>query len=250
MENPQLELARANRIIKFGCFPYHFTTLSDKYIHLAISHLLQLYQHKAFSIFGSNFHRALKIVTGLGFCRSEPISLSGYTFDFEVLLDAYNKPIRIPHSWNYTRLTNVLKSIGLGKVDDEKSFVERDSTLSVLLSGLKESEQISDASNCNVATVVSDALNGQSFSRHINLASDWGRYFTPHQTLARVARNVVLEANGPGHYAVNDHKHLLGDDVVMKRQLEALGWEVIHVSPLDTLGTSDFVLLSSLQRLK
>ena len=64
----------------------------------------------------------------------------------------------------------------------------------------------------------------------IHLASDWGRYFVKSHHMPCVARRVAFELNGPLHYAVNVPGHIKGKDVVKKRQLEALGWEVVHVS--------------------
>ena len=87
VENPHLKHGRlvSKQDLKFGQVPYHSRVLSDKYAQHALQTMLNWYRKKSFSMFGSNFHRALMEVVGNGCFRSEPISLSGYNFDFEVL---------------------------------------------------------------------------------------------------------------------------------------------------------------------
>ena len=65
--------------------------------------------------------------------------------------------------------------------------------------------------------------------RRINLASDWGQKFALPST--PVWKKVALEADGPWHFAINCN-HIMGRTALKRRQLKALGWEVISVSEL------------------
>lgn len=69
------------------------------------------------SLFGSNLSRAIR--TALGGAKlvlSEPLSLCGYNFDFEVLLDRHGEPIQIPLEWKYKSPEVLESSIGANQV--------------------------------------------------------------------------------------------------------------------------------------
>ncbi len=409
VENHHLGLAK-RRSLKFGCYPYHFKTISDKYVLRAISFVTtEMPTHKSFSIFGSNFCRALKVVVGKNGYVSEPCTFSGHVCDFEVCFDAKNRPVGLPGIWKYVHVNRALLSVGAcedasrisRKIDvsevpllveelkssesvdqvspsnlvpglnqanqvshvaasnrasktslnqlpssnqllsnelnhepslsqantvsssdqesnvssqseanvvhnsseeslsrgsqtvndscittespnkvvkakthsgskEPRNFYETDAfederTLSCILEAVTETSSLETASYENIGTIScydakthrnqtfssgSDAgsapeteklkdekpkdekpiskmyIRNSGFSVH--LASDWGQYFV--STGALLKRKVLFELNGPMHYAVNDQRHVLGKDVVKKRQLEAMGWEVIPVS--------------------
>lgn len=212
--------------LKFGQVPYHFAMLSDKYAQHALQSRLNSYKKKSFSMFGSNFHRAIMEVMGNGCFQSEPLSLSGYNFDFEVLFGGDGKAIPVTPSC--VLLKSAFKSIGL-VVDAESSpTVLRQSKMALLLESLSEDGTATDA--CENQPFHS--MKHSSKANYVKVASDWAHYFASPGPPPNVSRRVVFELNGPVHYAsnVSAQRHVCGKDVVKKRQLEALGWQVIHVS--------------------
>lgn len=118
----------------------------------------------------------------------------GYTMDAELLLDKDNNPIPPPSvSWNWSPdVLKVLCDEGPPPVDN-----------SVIIS-------IAERNN-----VPSDLV--------FNLASDWSCVND------KVHRRVCIESDGPIHYTANTCQPL-GRTVLKKRQLQALGWEVLQVS--------------------
>ena len=231
VENPQLGLASITheQDLKFGTLPYHFTTVSDHYVSLALKHILSQYKDKRFNVFGANFSRALRGAVGPSQYRIEPVSLSGYNIDFEVILDSRNRPIPIPFSWKHVLVTNMLKSVGIETCQAKNTFPTDISKMSALLDELSHTNS-SAGENSQSSSV---SVGGQIVKGHgVHLASDWGRYFVRPQDMPPMARRVAFELNGPVHYAVNHPGHEVGKDVVKRRQLEALGWQVITVSGL------------------
>ena len=237
----------------------------------ALHSILSMYKEKAYSKFGSNFNQALKTVAGSGHYRSEPLSLSGYNFDFEVLFGIDGKPLSVYPK--YVTLPNALKSFGVGREgtiarDRAPPHSSRDSSkVSMLLEDLKSLEEVVDtdemaplelksfgvgrediraspipllledlrSSDQVVNTEERTPLGSMDYvtkAACVRVASDWAERFASPSMMGtpRIARRVVFEVNGPVHYASNIRRHLRGNDVVKKRQLEALGWEVIHVS--------------------
>lgn len=229
VENPQLSLGTlvSEQDLKFGQVPYHFSALSDKYAQFSLQFVLNSYKKKAFSMFGSNFHRALMEVVGNGCFRSEPLSLTGYNIDFEVLFGADGKPVPVMPSC--VLLRSAFKSIGLIVEPDSSPTVLKQSKMSLLLESLRESgdgtDQLSDDGQFHT-------MRHTTKANYVRVASDWARYFVPPGSKPKVTRKVVFELNGPIHYASNSpaQRHICGKDVIKKRQLEALGWQVIHVS--------------------
>lgn len=229
VENPQLQFASATDI-KVGHFPYHFSNLSNNFIFVPLSFIVSKYNDKGFSIFGANFFRALKLAMGAGLFRSEPLSLSGYMMDFEVLIGHDGKPIQTPRNQKYILMQKALKSVGaLRETESITSFSLEKQTMPLLLDDLKLSETESSTMSCDGRSPL-DGVNHLVRNKTVNLASDWGQYFIKPHAMPKIARKVAFELNGPVHYAVNVPGHIRGKDVVKKRQLEALGWEVIRVS--------------------
>ena len=77
----------------------------------------------------------------------------------------------------------------------------------------------------------------------VNFASDWTKYLAHGRRHPDIQKKIAFELNGPIHYAVNKPHYMLGKDVVKKRQLEAMGWKVIHVSYNDNIWHL-FVMIS------
>ena len=202
--------------------------VSDKTFLRAYEDKLRVFSDYKRSVFGSNLHRALRTALGSSdLVQSDPLSLAGYNFDFEVLFDEDGQPIRVPMQWKYRSAGLLLASLGAGKASKPspvKMKLPED-----LLESMRETEKnecVKDPLDEGEDTPLSfDNYNCRLPS--INLASDWGAKFRacPRQPV----RRVVVEANGYHHYASNCD-HLLGSTVLKKRQCEALGWEVIGVS--------------------
>lgn len=227
VENPQLQSHVTRRTSsQFGDIPYQFTSMSDKYAKYALHSILNMYKEKAYSKFGSNFNHALKALAGSGCFRSEPLSLSGYNFDFEVLFGIDGKPISVFPK--HVMLSSALKSFGVGGEDAEAPpYCSSDtSKVPLLLESLRLSEQAVSIEE----RAPLESMNYVTKAACVRVASDWAQRFVSPADMPHITRRVVFEVNGPVHYASNIRRHLRGNDVVKKRQLEALGWEVIHVS--------------------
>lgn len=185
------------------------------------------------SVFGSNLSRAIR--TALGGAKwvlSEPLSLSGYNFDFEVLLDRHGDPIQIPMEWKYKSPEVLESSIGANQV--------RRKRLEKVSDDLLESMRQTEGKDADVGSrdVDSDEVNASlgEYRRAmtINVASDWGMKFKDLPYPA--TRKLLIEGDGIHHYARNDTSHTLGSSVLKKRQVEALGWEVLNVSVVSVRG--------------
>jgi hypothetical protein len=120
----------------------------------------------------------------------EAHTTSSYALDVEVLLDAYNRPIETPKERKEWSMAGLMQ-------------LYQSSLLPMDYSALK---------------LLKDSSPGGEY----NLSSDWCRL--PDE----VHRKMCIELDGPFHYAINS-KHMLGRTVLKKRQLTALGWEVIQV---------------------
>lgn len=174
------------------------------------------------SVFGSNIHRAIRTALGTTLMQSDAISLSGYTVDFEVLLDKHGVPIECPMRWKYRSLETLASSLGIvekGKVQRGQRATISDS----LLETMKESEE-DQGTNHEVTTSIARYEHEVPF----NLASDWGRKFCPPPR--QPAQKLIIEGDGIYHFARNDRTHQLGGTVLKKRHLDSLGWKMITVS--------------------
>lgn len=195
-------------------------------IRMAYLDKMRSYNTMKRSVFGSNVHRAIRTALGGStLVQSDAISLSGYIMDFEVLLDERGNPIEYPIRWKYRTLEILASSLGL----DSKSNVKSGRLETVsddLVRTMKASEQ--NQNNDNAEVSIPMATPRYEFKVPFNLASDWGRKFCnpPRQP----ARKLVIEGDGIYHFARNDRNHALGNTVLKKRHLEALGWEMITVS--------------------
>ena len=129
--------------------------------------------------------------------RHKVLSTSGYTIDLEILLDKLNQPL-IPACTTLEALQN--------SPDARLQGVFSDFTKSELLQSL--------------AALPRYSTKQQHCSR---LASDWGWDWSK-----LVHRKIAVEIERPEHFSVNNN-HRLGWSVLRKRQLRALGWEVVEV---------------------
>eukprot|EP00731_Ephydatia_muelleri_P024015 Em0016g286a len=170
------------------------------------------------SVFQRNVWRALE---GLGGGRQyylpEALTRSGYIVDAELLLAPDNKPVLIPRHW-YFRTIGYVRDVLLGR---RESGVQSEQQLAPTSEERGEEEE----STKNLSEILS-SMEVTRRRKYINLASDW--HGTGH--CAHVARRVAVEADGPEHFAMNCN-HPLGRTVLKHRQLKAMGWDVISVSP-------------------
>ena len=180
------------------------------------------------SIFGSNIHRALRSCLGDVKCfQTDPLSLSGYCFDFEILLDHKGSPINIPILWKYKSQIILRSSVGVKEdVKVIRNHVKYPAVvMDDIIGSLKESEEkVDTGQHCDA-----ELSNSSSYfvKKCLNVASDWGRRFYPFPK--QVARKIVIEGNGTTHYARNCD-HTMGYTVLRERHIRALGWELISVS--------------------
>lgn len=141
--------------------------------------------------------------------RTNAHTTSGYSIDIEVLLDKDNRLIVPP----------------LTKSSQRQTLVEFLRKLEVT-----ESQHCSRLSTKRLSKLcpllVAMARTDESFPNHIRLACDW---WSESQA---VARRVAIEVDGPSHYVINGRRPV-GKTVLKKRQLEALGWEVIQIPYFD-----------------
>ena len=125
----------------------------------------------------------------------EAQTTSGYAIDIEVLLDANNQPLPIPVEMERVSLEEI-KELCLKKIVGNRE------------------------------TNIGQTLKGEENEMVFNLASDWDVGFVS----SHIKRRMGIEVDGPIHFAVNSN-HPLGRTVLKRRQLTALGWDMISVSP-------------------
>ena len=193
--------------------------ISNKAMQLVMKDRILMYKYTStFTPFNRRVGSALRVVLGgHDFYTTEALSISGYNFDFEVLFDADHRPIPIPDQWKCHDRDQLLRSVGLGHVKRRNLSPAR------LLETTVEMERENDAS------ISESDMSGDGDpvpKKSINLASDWGQKIIVPST--PVSRKIVLEADGPWHFASNCN-HVMGFTVLKHRQLKALGWEVISV---------------------
>ncbi len=200
--------------------------ISNEMFRRAYSQKLDLLRSLKRSVFGSNLHRAIRNALGDSKCvQSDALSLSGYLFDFEIILDERGYPIRIPIQWKYRDKESVASSIGIkhGKILHKKTEVSED-----LITSIRESERNQDIGKVEAINMSIPNVKDLEFRPSINLASDWGQKF---QAPSRpVARKIIIEGDGWYHYARNCPDHILGDSVLKRRHTRCLGWQLISVS--------------------
>ena len=175
------------------------------------------------SVFQRNVWRALEALGGgRQYYLPEALTCSGYIVDAELLLASDNTPVLIPRHW-YFRTIGYVRDILLGRPEPASDEVMSRQQLPPAGEERGREEEV-DRGSKNL----SEILSGMEVIRrrqYINLASDW--HGTAHYT--HVARRVAIEADGPEHFAVNCN-HPLGRTVLKRRQLTAMGWDVISVS--------------------
>uniref|UniRef100_A0A1X7U652 RAP domain-containing protein n=1 Tax=Amphimedon queenslandica TaxID=400682 RepID=A0A1X7U652_AMPQE len=119
---------------------------------------------------------------------------NGYSVDAEILLDANDDPIP-PGNQNFKWSQAGLKQLCMEDVP---------------------------VSQKRLSKIFKDTKNkGEGL---YNISSGW----TDGGRVAAAKRRIIIEIEGPFHYAVNI-KHELGKSVIKRRQLEAFGWEFIQV---------------------
>ena len=181
----------------------------------------------AHSFFSANVTRALKLVVGgTHYFNEEPLSLSGYSMDFEVLLNSKNKPITIPVQWKYRQVRTLLKSIDVTESPTSMKFRE---TKYSLKRNTRDKQEV--GSNSDGAR---EPYNHYNRTILYQIASDWGPRFA--DTVEPVARKLAIEADGLYHFARNC-VHKMGKTTLKHRQLRSLGWEVMSVRTIDVYHT-------------
>lgn len=175
-----------------------------------------------FSGFDLNLQRAVRTaLQSTELVQSQPLSLSGYLFDFEVLLDGNGDPIPIPVQWKHRNPQILCASVGASRPTRVQIKFSDE-----LVKSMRDVEESSE----NVGD--SDVLVSTPIVRHLgaiqNLASDWGSKFG--EPSRRPVRKLLIEGDGPFHYASNYSSHILGVTVMKRRLTEALGWELLSVS--------------------
>ena len=191
------------------------STLKTVYMSKIQQHLIH-----GRSTFAANLQRALGVALGGRiYVQCDALSLCGYTFDFEVLLDGSGAPIGIPIEWQKRSPDIIASSIGVKipatrNPGDVKMSEE-------LVDSMKTTEEADKRSVGNFPAMKHES---RAF---INLASDWGLRFG--DLLCPVARRLVIEGDGTRHYAQNCD-HTLGSTVLKRKLLQLLGWEVLNVS--------------------
>ena len=209
-EQPQLGLGikfKPSLFRKWGTGLVSAGNITESMMQLAMKDRILVYEYTSTSSpFNQYVASALKaVVGGSHYYNTEALSIAGYNLDFEILFDADHRPILIPSEWKHRRRELLFSSVGLGRVKRKKSPAKL----------LKETES---GSMVDVDPVPREKL--------ISLASDWGQKLALPGT--PVSKKIALEADGPWHFAANCN-HVLGHTILKRRQLKALGWEVISV---------------------
>ena len=173
------------------------------------------------STFEEEVLSALQLIFGDGVrLRKDALSISGWTMDIELLLDDKGKAISPPENtvnpMTYLQRARVAYLCYRHGIHHRKMTSDMEMKLAPLLSSLPRKP-----SCCR------------------QLAHDW----MLDESLP-VARKIAVEADGPFHYMCNIN-HPQGTKVLKKRQLEAVGWEVIQVGGSHFNVIYKFTFLSS-----
>ena len=157
------------------------------------------------SAFEEDVLSTLRLIFGNGVrLRKDALSISGWTMDIELLLDDKGKVISPPEN-----TVNPMTHLQLARV-----------AYLCYRHGIHPRKLTSDV-RMKLAPLLSSLPKKLSCCRQ--LAHDWML-----DGSLPVARKIAIEADGPFHYMCNSN-HPLGTTVLKKRQLEAVGWEVIQV---------------------
>lgn len=188
-------------------------SITKSMMQLAMKDRILVYEYTSTtSPFNQYVASALKVALGgPHYFNTEVLSIAGYNLDFEILFDADHRPILIPSEWKHRRRDLLLCSVGIGRINRKRSPAKL----------LEEIERGSGAS-ISMPNDVDPVPKGKL----ISLASDWGQKLALPNT--PISRKIALEADGPWHFAANCN-HILGYTLLKRRQLKALGWEVISV---------------------
>ena len=196
--------------------------VSEDTFRLFYNELLQC-EPNTRSQFHSNVSRALRLVLGSsGAYHHECLSLSGYSYDFQVLFDRDGNVLQIPTKWKLRSKIICGGSIGLSQ-PKRALILNNGEEKWDIIDSLKKSE----ASN-EQPLFKSDHVGKYQIMNGLNLACDWGSKFFSR---LRAANIVVIEANGRTHYAQNMH-HSLGNTRLKKRLTEFMGWKCLMVRVL------------------
>ena len=157
---------------------------------------------RIYSVFHRNINKALLQITGSSeHFTMEAMTMFGSFIDAEVVFDSNGKPLSIPPQW--------------------KSWKQPMKLLEAAYK--KEDNQLRDRVNSLLSRQKDVTLSDDT----ISLASDWeGRLGATEEP---IAKRVVIEADGPWHYASNCNQKL-GKTVLKHRLLKAYGWDLIAVS--------------------
>lgn len=233
-ECPELDLGlgwdTSNYMKKFGVCRSGIKGVSDQTMQTAYKQKLNRYTHMKRSVFNSNLHRAIRTaLDSTKLVQSDALSLCGYAFDFEVLLDKNGEPIPIPMQWKYKSLQVLCASVGMMDSQPRPTAMRMDVSDNLLKSMRDVEKNCDDIGNRDVLASM-PICNG--FGANVNLSSDWGvKFQSPSR---KPARKLVIEGDGPHHTASNYPSHLMGSTIVKRRQIETLGWELLNVSSPDT----------------
>lgn len=196
--------------------------ISSSVMKLVIHNKLSKVSIQRRSIFGSNMHRALRTVLGsTDPILSDAVSLSGYSFDFELLLDGDGNPITIPIRWKYKSDDAIRASVGLGGARKLRTSA---SDMKHVIDSLKEKED--DVSSHKKFDRMTISKSNYFKRSSVNLASDWGNKF---ENIPCIAQKIVLEADGPYHYVQNCNRSM-GFSMLKARHIRNMGWKLIVVS--------------------
>ncbi len=214
-----------NEASKWGVYSSGIKNVSDEVVKMAYQRLLGDFNKRIKrSQFHYNVWRALRGVFGnSNVIHSECLSLSGYSHDFQLLVNNSREPVKIPHKWQKKSVISIKGSIGIS-TESEKSKVSAECNITDMIKILDSEERISE----DTSNVYNGITRKHSDLPGINLAFDWGKKFD------RGPRNInplVIEVNGPFHYTRNTHKPL-GYTVIKERQTRQLGWKILSVSCL------------------
>lgn len=201
--------------------------VSNRMLRKCYAIKLRQYYSRGRSTFGMKVHTAIKsTLGGSAFAQFDALSLSGYILDFEVLVDKDNAPVPIPLLWKRRASQTLAASIGEESARRRKlrdNYSPED--LVKAMRDVEGTEREGDVSGFEDPSLGSSLDAGL-----VNLASDWGTKFA--KPPVPVARRLVVEANGPSHYAQNCD-HPLGNTVLKTKHLQHLGWDVVNVNYRD-----------------
>ena len=197
--------------------------LSNDLLRTAYMEKLSRHNVMKRSVFGSNLHRAIRTaLEGAKCIQNDALSLSGYCFDFEILLGKDGVPIQIPWEWKYRSIKLLGASLGVKR--EERKGKLKIAIPESLVESMKRAEE-----SCNDIRSNGDSvpLHTLEYKSSVNIASDWGCRFA---SLPRPsARKILIEGDGIHHYAQNCD-HSLGHTVLKRRHIQCLGWELVTVS--------------------